>query len=159
MGCWTLGEIRAIIDETFDRCGYPALKNKVTVEWNNRFTTRMGDAIVYESGHSTIRLSKPLWDRASKEQRKQTVIHEACHVVADYHIGGNAKHGKHWRHFMRKMNHSPDVYHSVPTNSRKIKRVAVRCGCGHRVVTCNLATRMRNGSVYKCSRCNDIITL
>ena len=34
-----------------------------------------------------IRLSIPLWPRASDQDRRETVIHEACHLIAFYKHG------------------------------------------------------------------------
>ena len=55
------------------------------VEWNRRFTRRLGDGhYSLLSMRARIRLSSPLWPRASDIDRQETVIHEACHVLVFY---------------------------------------------------------------------------
>ena len=66
-----------------ERNGVPELAQVILVEWSLRFTRRMGDATYSPINYGArIRLSIPLWPRASEEDRRETVIHEACHVIA-----------------------------------------------------------------------------
>ena len=73
----------------------PELAQVIVVEWNPRFTRRLGDAgyspITYRA---RIRLSIPLWPRASEQDRRETVIHETCHLIVGFKHGfGPAAHG------------------------------------------------------------------
>ena len=75
--------IREQIAAACRACGVPELAERIRVVWRC-FTARMGDAR-WDRLRSVglIRLSVPLWPRASDEEWCETVIHEACHVIAD----------------------------------------------------------------------------
>ena len=59
--------------------GIPELAQKIQLEWNTRYRTVAGRAI-----HSamTIRISTKLWERSTPEEKRTTIIHETCHIVA-----------------------------------------------------------------------------
>ena len=87
----------------------------IVVEWNRRFTKRLGDA-AYNSVtfRARIRLSIPLWPRASDQDRRETVIHEACHLIAFYKFGQvAAPHGTGWKQAMRNCGIRPLRTHRV----------------------------------------------
>ena len=72
-----------------------------TVEWNCRFTRRLGDGLYNPvTFRARIRLSIPLWPRASEKERRETVIHEACHCIVGYKHGVVAAHGLEWKQAM-----------------------------------------------------------
>ena len=94
--------------------GVPELAQVIVVEWNARFTRRMGDALYSPSTfRARIRLSIPLWGRASEQDRRETVIHEACHLVVYYKNCNAAQHGPEWREAMRNCGVEPQRTHSV----------------------------------------------
>ena len=82
-----------------ERNGVEELAQTIIVEWNKRFTRRLGDAYYNPFAYrARIRLSIPLWPRASAEDRRETVIHEVCHVIAKYKFGlFVADHGSEWK--------------------------------------------------------------
>ena len=85
------------------------LAQVIVVEWNPRFTRRLGDA-AYNSitFRARIRLSSPLWPRTSEEDRRETVIHEACHIIVGYKFGQvAAPHGSEWKEAMRNCGVEP----------------------------------------------------
>src|SRR6185436_3239730 len=82
--------------------GVPEIIPRISVQFNPRFTNRMGDAL-FNGTIMRIRLSTPLWGRASDEQKRETVIHEACHIIARYKHGLDIRpHGYHWISCMKK---------------------------------------------------------
>ena len=89
----------------------------ITVEWNPRFTRRMGDATYNQFSYKArIRLSLPLWPRASEQDRRDTVIHEAAHIIVRYQNPDRfflADHGPEWRQAMRNCGVKPLRTHSV----------------------------------------------
>jgi SprT protein len=92
----------------------PELAQVIVVEWNARFTRRMGDALYSPSTfRARIRLSIPLWERASEQDRRETVIHEACHLVVFYKHPNAAQHGPEWREAMRNCGVEPQRTHNV----------------------------------------------
>ncbi|MHC4302812.1 MAG: SprT family zinc-dependent metalloprotease [Planctomycetota bacterium] len=129
--------------------GCPEIFDRITVEWNGRFTRRMGDATY---GTYRIRLSSPLWPRASVDEQENTVAHEVCHIVAVHLYGWGAKgHGADWRGCMVRAGFNPTRCHNVDRAglARKNTRTMVRvyCGCPDGLtITKNLWTRtLRNG--------------
>ncbi len=137
--------------------GYP--NQPIHVEFNSRFTRRMGDAnVVY--GIGIIRLSRKLWDRASEEQKREVIIHEACHViqrVRDMERGcRSSAHGEHWKSLMRKCGVRPNRCHTVDRTGL-VKTYPVRCSCGVNSVGKTVYRRLREGTQYRCCKCNDKI--
>jgi len=107
-------EIREEIRFACHANGIPELAKKIRFSFNNRFTRRMGDANYYSN---RIRLSKPLWKRATPEQRRETIIHEACHLIARHKHGPQIKaHGREWKAAMRRAGFKPIRCHSVDTS-------------------------------------------
>ena len=159
----TMTEIHGLIKETFNLCGEPELYERIKVQWNSRFTRRMGDAIYYRrSGTGRVRFSPVLWDRATPEERRETVIHEACHIVAEKNHPG-ASHGPVWKRYMRQAGAKGDRCHNVNRDGlrRKQKRVKAYCSCRSWELTQNRATRMQKNRMrsYFCKECMGTIQL
>ena len=92
----------------------PELAQVIVVEWNRRFTRRLGDGGYNPiTMGAKIRLSTPLWPRASAQDRRETVIHEACHCVVGYKHRCVAAHGAEWKQAMRNCGVEPLRTHSV----------------------------------------------
>jgi predicted SprT family Zn-dependent metalloprotease len=160
--------IREQIEAACLACGAPELVGRIRVVWRARFTARMGDARwdkVRRVG--LIRLSLPLWPKASDEERRETVIHEACHVIADYRFGRKQGHGPAWQHMMALCGYrDPQRCHAVDREMiqqrREQRRVEVRgrCGCAEGVMLGPVqARRLRAGAVYRCRRCSQSVAL
>ena len=81
--------IRQWIRLACDSNGVSELAQVIVVEWNPRFTRRLGDAGYSSTTYrARIRLSIPLWPRSTEEDRRETVVHEACHIIAFYNNWG-----------------------------------------------------------------------
>jgi SprT protein len=124
MGCLLRGtrvkdrEIRRWIRYACERNDVPELAQVIQVEWKTRFTRRLGDALYNpRSYQARIRLSVPLWERATEEERRETVVHETCHVIAGYQFGSVPSHGVEWKEAMRKCGLKPIPTHSVGNRS------------------------------------------
>ena len=86
------------------------------VEWNGRFTRRLGDSLVIDRLNSVGRLrfsSSALYLRATVEERTQLVYHEAAHSLADILHQKRCKHGPLWKRMMRTLGRTPDRCHTV----------------------------------------------
>jgi SprT protein len=160
--------IRELIEGACRACGAPELVGRVRVAWNGRFTARMGDARWDRAcGVGIVRLSKPLWPKASDEERRETVIHEACHVIADYRFGGKQGHGPRWRQMMALCGYPrPRRCHVVNYDAiqerRERRRVEVRarCACPGGVMLGPVqARRLKRGAVYHCRCCRQRVAL
>jgi SprT protein len=139
----------------------PELSQVVVVEFNSRFTRRLGDGgynpLTYRA---SVRLSIPLWPRASAEDKRETVIHEACHVIVGYKFGQVASHGVEWREAMKNCGVEPLRTHTVDRTGlvRRQKRfVLLDCpnsGVEHK---CRCTAReynlLRRGTEFWCKRC------
>lgn len=163
----TRAEVAALVLETLARLGHPDLARNVRIEWNGRFTRRMGDAFYRKTparGASgpecRLRFSVPLWPRASAAERRETVVHEVAHLVT-YHEARERRsrpqsHGPEWRRVMARAGYpNPSRCHQVDRTGLKRTRrtVAVYCDCpAPTYVTPQLARRIRKGS-YRCTRC------
>jgi SprT protein len=117
--------IRSWIRFACDSNHVDELAQVIVVEWNGRFTRRLGDA-AYNSitYRARIRLSLPLWPRATEEDRRETVIHEACHLIAFYKHGQVSAHGSEWKAAMKNCGVEPLRLHTVDRSglTRRQKR-------------------------------------
>jgi SprT protein len=160
--------IRELIEGACRACGVPELAGRIRVTWSGRFVARMGDAR-WDPIRATgfIRFSRPLWPAASPEERRETVVHEACHVIADYRFGGKQGHGPLWREMMAlcgypaaKRCHSVNREDIEQRRERRRVRVRARCGCAEGVLLGPVqARRLRTGAVYLCRRCSQRVAL
>ncbi len=149
--------VRAWVDDALEQLGYPDLQ--ILIGWNSRFTSRMGDASCpYLIGG--IRLSIPLWPRASESERREVVLHEVCHVVVIYENKKTGKkvrsHGREWQHKMRQLGLEPKRCHQVSTEGLKRTRKTVQmyCACKIQMETPRVAKRISRGSHwYRCVKC------
>jgi SprT protein len=140
----------------------PELAQVILVEWNSRFTRRLGDA-AYNSVtfRARIRLSIPLWPRATDQDRRETVIHEACHIIVGYKHGfAVSAHGPEWKKAMENCSVEPLRLHAVDRTglARKQRRfillacpyegVERKCRC-----TIRELNRLRCGVEMWCKVC------
>lgn len=159
----TLPEAREIVKECQLKLG---INVPVTIQYNYRFTRLLGRAtfnFVLRSG--VIELSHPLFQRASRDDQINTVVHEYCHLASFFMYGNKKdKHGYIWETLHRRCGYEPRQYHNVDRTglrrrNKKQDRYLVRCGCSTQLeVTQNLVTRMQKGRKYKCRRCQQLIS-
>lgn len=109
----------------------------INSEFNGRFSRRMGDATYsYATKHGECRYSSPLWAFADAEERRETVIHEVCHVLTFRIFGGERKikgHGPEWKRVMRIAGAKGDRCHSVPIWACRPVKQYTCSGCGRTV--------------------------
>jgi len=146
-------EIIKTISEACHANGMGELADSITFEFNSRFKSRMGDA---NPTTMKIRLSSVLFPRATTTKQRNTVIHEACHIIAyakyGYHIGRGHKEG--WKACMRAAGEVPKRCHQVPTDTKRKPRVTVNCGCSTGcVVGPTVFKRICMGRRYSCRKC------
>lgn len=138
-----------LLIQTLITLGHPELIRYVQIQWNKRYTSKMGSAFylgslldenkelfsrVYRKHQKVgdgnylvkIRFSSVLWPRATEEQRRHTVIHEVCHIVCYHedlltHRGVSSQHGKNWKELMRRVGCQPTRCHNVPNADLKRK--------------------------------------
>jgi len=151
-------------NDSLEMLGFPHVK--VKIEFNPRFTSKLGDARFSHPG-PRIRLSEPIWPIIPVAERRDTVIHEICHIVvgAEHHEkyqggyrGKRPKaHGLEWQSKMRACGLEPRRCHEVDVGlvpgTRKTMRLHCPCGSPH-PVTPKVYNRVVSGTYkYRCGRC------
>jgi len=156
-------DARFWVKETLERFNCESLD--VVIQFNKRFTARMGDAM-YGFPGPRIRLSEPMWPMISQAERRDTVIHEACHIVVmheDEEAGRTGKmkskpHGLEWRQKMRACGLEPRRVGGESIDKTKIpggrKRYKVFCRCKSYPVTKRRFNDIVSGArVFRCRKC------
>lgn len=145
-------EVRRLINEACEANGCPELAPQIKVEWNGRFTQRMGDA---SYSLKRIRLSTPLWPRADQKERHTTIVHEVCHLIADYKQPEKAHHGRVWKRAMHRAGFEASRCHSVDRTGlkRKTKKYTYKCRCTTHEVGPRRHKKLQAGVIYTCGRC------
>lgn len=156
-------EVELLVQRVLDRLGESDCV--VDIEWNKRFTSRVGDARYYPETitvpeRATVRLSSALWPRMNKDERDSTVIHEACHIVAKRKAARGGRyirpHGPEWKALMRACGEEPEVYHKIDNSDlkRTYKTKRTSCLCRVHFVTKKVYSRMLLGTrKYICKIC------
>jgi len=160
---YELKRVRELTNYCLDELRCPNLCIKI--QFNKRFTNRMGDARYFKRGqYGLTRYSQPLWPRADRTERDNTVIHEVCHVVADFKypelVRRQGIHGDIWQTLHRICGAEPMVRHNVCNNGlrKQVKKYRVKCDCPTGVIiTANRLSRMRKGTRYICNKCKCVI--
>ena len=152
-------QIRSWIRFACDCNGVPELAQVILVEWNTRFTCRLGDAIYNPvSYRARIRISSLLFPRASEQVRMETLIHETSHIVVGYKYGYAASaHGSEWKKAMRNCGVEPRRLHSVDrTGLARRRRRFILCDCPNEQ-KCQILIRhfnlVRRGEEFWCKVC------
>lgn len=155
-------EIRAVLEEVGSELGCRELLDSTKIEWSHRFTSRIGDATWSSCGRHLIRLSEVLWPVSSPEERRETIVHEACHIFIFENHGGSLAscepHGADWIEAMAACGYkNPSIYHHVdrtPVLKPSVK-VFGKCHCTTHEITGAQARKVFSGQVvYDCSACN-----
>jgi SprT protein len=151
-------QIREWVRYACERNGCPELYPIIHVEWNTRFTRRLGDGLWSPTRLAgRIRLSIPLWGRASEQDRRETVIHEACHVIVEYKYGRVAPHGSEWRGAMLNCGVEPLRTHTVDRMGLvRRQRLFILCDCP-KEAKCRIRIRhfnlIQRGAEMSCKNC------
>ncbi|MCE5302612.1 MAG: SprT family zinc-dependent metalloprotease [Planctomycetaceae bacterium] len=139
------------------------LAQAIQIEWNRRFTRRLGDAIFNPiTFQSTIRLSIPLWPIASEQDRMETVVHEACHLIVWHKFNQFIKpHGPEWRQAMENCGVQPLRTHEVDrTSLARRQRLFILKDCPNEH-QCRMSVRefnqIQRGAVMECQKCGLVV--
>lgn len=94
------------------------VRPRYSIEFNRRFTARMGDA---NYRRMRIRLSRPLWPYASEDEHLETITHELAHLVSAAIAGRRTGHDLQWKAIHRAMGGTGKRCHNVkrPENMRR----------------------------------------
>ena len=145
-------KIRSLIHFACQSNGVVALSKKIGFRFRKQFTRILGQAFAQSK---LIEFSSPLWARASESERKQVIIHEACHIIAYYKYGFDIKpHGSEWKRCMVESGVAPLRCHNVDRKGLKKQYVKyqVECECVAVWIGHVKAKQVRDG-LLSCCRC------
>lgn len=159
-------EIREWIRFACECNGCPELADNIRVVWSNQLKRTMGNCgRDRQSGFGRfwlIKLSVPIFECASDEERYKVIVHEACHAIDDY-INGEFDpiangHGPKWQRIMRNCGIEPERYHYVDTSGLVNKHVYVCPNCDKEFrLSTRLHNQVRSGRYRICPKCKEII--
>ena len=139
------------------------LCKKVSIKFNNQMTTSAGNAR-YSASKKRIHLSAKIWARMNEEERTNTSVHEACHIILavkhpDTYLTMDP-HGYEWCSLMDQCGIKPERFHNTDIKGLR-KTYSVSCHCGNITsISSNRRTRMFNSTrTYVCKRCKSQILL
>jgi len=101
------------------------------VEFNRRFTRRLGDALVVDYAKRIVRLrfsASALYRRATAEERRVLWVHEYAHGAANLDAGRSVKHKAPWKRMMVRLGVAPDRCHTVNRDGLRRRRTRRRRG-------------------------------
>lgn len=132
--------------------GRPELARYIAIEWSARMTSSAGKAGMKRSTNKLfVRLSIAHWLRMTDDQRRETAIHEACHIIA----GPGEGHGQAWARAMRNCGLAAERCHSFGAATD----IVVRCGCREFTITARRRNKINRGASYRCRACRETIEL
>jgi predicted SprT family Zn-dependent metalloprotease len=150
----------------------PEFAEMIECEVNGRLQTTMARArmkIVEGVKTYTMIINPELWKRATDQEKKNTTIHEVCHLVEFYVYGKvqriKAGHGPIWDSYMRRCGLNPreERFHCVECSDmqRRQHRWDATCCCGMvNKVSTTLARRiMNNTAAYRCRMCGSKVEI
>lgn len=134
------------------------VRSNYRIQFNRRFTRRMGDAA---PAKFRLRFSAPLWPRATDEERHNTVTHELAHLVAEQLRPGTG-HGLLWRRIHRAMGGDGERCHAIDRTglARHMPRPHVyACACmTHRVTERKHRSIRRYEGTARCKKCKETVS-
>jgi predicted SprT family Zn-dependent metalloprotease len=167
-------EIREWIEFACNSCECRELAEEIECSFNGRLRRYVGVAwTVLTNGvpqEPRIELSSYHWKRLNEVGQRNTVIHEACHIVCAWTFGQQElPHSAYWKWLMRRCDTEPDVAvqecevkEQFRWSSRHVEPglVVARCGCtGHRKIRIIQARLIRAGETFACDVCRQQIRL
>ena len=181
-------EAYAIAELVLDQLKVPELKDKISIEWNNKFVSKAGDARlnktpIYDHANmlgfgptlvdwkygGRIRLGTKYFAIASEADKTETIVHEVCHIVSSYHWNTidclkkykYESHGFEWKAYMRAAGYpNAQACHAVDMRGFKTyyKYLCLKCGKTGRL-TAQMGGRMiKSGQARMCPVCKAHIT-
>jgi predicted SprT family Zn-dependent metalloprotease len=159
-------KVKAWVKEAFDANGIEQRCYSVLIRFSKRMTRCAGTAewrpanwyINPEDGDYFITMSDPLWDRCDDAERRDTAIHEACHVL-DHIINGDMDgHGEGWQACMRAVGLRPIRTHKIDRTGLK-RVVAAHCPCGAVKEIGKIRAQRMATMAYTCRKCSGTIKL
>jgi len=117
-------DIEDLMRETCKTCGIPEIFPEIVWRFEKRFTVTLGQAEFWTDSNGKdnwlVRYAAGMWIPIGSKARKNTIVHEICHVAVERIYGHCSKpgpgqervldHGKQWRELMRRCGEDPDMH-------------------------------------------------
>lgn len=120
-----------------------------------------GQATIGDLKNPKIYLSKPIFSILTNALRRNTVVHETCHLIASYRLGKPVYHNITWRTLMCESGEETEPDVSPAVYSRLCKTlgwVRVYCGCSVKYISHNIFNRIKSKTEeHICVDCNTTI--
>jgi predicted SprT family Zn-dependent metalloprotease len=134
----------------------------VQIKWSKRMTRCAGIARPTLGEHGTITLSSHLFAKATPEQQRKVIIHEACHIIVERwnvkHKNPSAYHGRGWQLAMMACGLPPEIYHDISV-AGVAKGAYITCACHREWARPSLVSRILRGSgLFRCVKCHTELT-
>ena len=140
-------KIKSWIHEACLANNVPEYSKKITYSFSDRMSKTMGMAYPKDN---YIVFSSRIWNKATIEQQKENVIHEACHLIAVHKYGQRGHgHGRPWQHCMKQAGFIPNRFHDVITERQYI----VKCKCTRTLLSKTKAKELYEAKAT-CTICN-----
>jgi predicted SprT family Zn-dependent metalloprotease len=121
----------------------------------------MGDSVGNVRVEYEMRLSVPIYSRPENEHAfRNTVLHEAAHILAGIEHGHNA----HWQFVARSIGCTAQRCHTLNVGERRTQAGGIvlqcpRCKSTTRVGPTRAARFHENPNRYRCNRCKIVVEL
>lgn len=157
--------------QTCQILGVPQFVEMIDVVISHKMQTSLATASMKRNGDKReyiLKINERLWIRASDEEKRNTLIHEICHLVEFYNYDKiqrtRAGHGPVWESYMRKCGLNPycERFHNVYCHDlkRAQHKWDASCLCGkHKISTTKARRIMENRQQYICRRCGSRVTI
>lgn len=149
-------EVRTWITFACERNQIFNFAHKVNLKRSNRMTRSMGFAKTDGKGTYSITLSNKLFERATKQQQIETVVHETCHIIDAKLTHKRMSHGDVWKKCMRLCGFEPRTYHDVDTTGLN-KRWHYTCDCRDFEISTRMHNQIEKGRRRVCNRCKSYL--
>lgn len=143
------------------------LKPALPVRWNRRLRTSMGRAKCrLDKGRwvpVAVEFNPRLWARATPAERRETVIHEVAHIIANVRHQQSCGHDARWQAVMVELGGSLERCHKVEASDMRLARIEKACpsGCGWTMHRSRAGwTRLRKKTRthrFTCPQCREAI--
>ena len=135
-----------------------------TVKFSNRMTRSLGNCTTNRSRRSAvIKLSAPLWERATEKERVDCIYHEFAHMIANIKYNARCNHDWRWKRVMIELGQAPELYHTIDRSGlrRRQARFVNSCpGCKKEIsISKAMRTRwIRGQQIRRCRTCKTSLT-
>lgn len=117
-------EIDILHRETCKKLGIDDVYQELLWSFSKHFRNTLGEASYWIDDHTKkmqwrIKYCSKSWIAIGELGRRNTIIHEVCHLAVEKLYGHNARpkrgeecvkdHGEHWQRLMHKCNEDPDL--------------------------------------------------